>query len=124
MSLLIPIIFGSIAIALVAIGVPLARGRIPRNPIFGLRTGETLGDDEVWYVANRMAGRDLAAFGIGLAGWSVANVWWHPLGDPLMDLLLATAILVLGISLASMRGVLFGFRAKRPRNGKSGAEGS
>ena len=48
-----------------AVSLPLIASRVPRNRIYGFRTPKTLASDEVWYEANRFAGRQL--FGAGLA---------------------------------------------------------
>jgi len=36
--------------------IPLVLGIIPRNAVYGFRTKKTLGDDQVWYKANRFGG--------------------------------------------------------------------
>ena len=50
-------------LALLAAGVPLLRGWIPRNRWSGFRVPKTLSSDRVWYEANRVAGRDLIIAG-------------------------------------------------------------
>ena len=44
---------------MVLVALPLVAGRVPRNYLYGFRTGKTLSSDERWYAANRYAGRQL-----------------------------------------------------------------
>jgi uncharacterized membrane protein len=37
-------------------GLPLARGKVSRNPFFGYRTRTTRQDDRIWYPVNTMMG--------------------------------------------------------------------
>lgn len=54
--------------ALIAfVSLPLIRGRIGRNYLYGFRTPKTLESDDVWYPANRYAGRELLRAGLVLA---------------------------------------------------------
>ncbi len=52
-----------IGILFVALGIPLARGKVKPNAMYGLRVGETMADERVWYEANRVSGRELVRFG-------------------------------------------------------------
>jgi uncharacterized membrane protein len=47
----------------VALAIPLIRGRVRPNRLYGVRTPRTLGDERVWYEANRKGGRALAGAG-------------------------------------------------------------
>lgn len=61
------LLFG-IPLLVAAASVPLIRGWIPPNRIYGFRTGETLASPEIWYPANRALGWALlAAAVLGLA---------------------------------------------------------
>jgi uncharacterized membrane protein len=51
-------------LALLAAGVPLQRGWIPRNRWAGFRVRKTLSSDKIWYEANRVAGRNLMTAGV------------------------------------------------------------
>ena len=44
------------ALVLFIAAVPLVLGLIPRNRFHGMRTPQTLSDDGVWYLVNRLAG--------------------------------------------------------------------
>jgi hypothetical protein len=57
------VIFGLMSLLYVGLGLPLARRKVGRNSLYGLRVGETMASDEVWYEANAICGRELVAFG-------------------------------------------------------------
>ena len=46
------------------LGVPMAIGRVKPNVLYGFRVRATLDDPELWYPANRYAGRRLIEAGI------------------------------------------------------------
>jgi len=46
---------------IIALSVPLIRGAVSRNRLYGIRTRRTLASDEAWYPANRIGGIALVA---------------------------------------------------------------
>jgi formate hydrogenlyase subunit 3/multisubunit Na+/H+ antiporter MnhD subunit len=66
---------------LVALSVPLLRGRIGRNASYGLRTRETLASDDVWYRANRASARISITIGVVLAAVAVALLFVRAIPD-------------------------------------------
>ncbi|HEX8877131.1 MAG TPA: SdpI family protein [Phycisphaerales bacterium] len=63
MSLLIWIVFAASALFLALLGVPLARGRVAPNGLYGFRVQATLDDPAIWYPVNRLSGLWLLATG-------------------------------------------------------------
>lgn len=64
--------FGFSAVLLMLLSIPMALGNIGRNGFYGMRTKKTLSSDEVWYPANRYAGKALMLAGaVSLAGIAV-----------------------------------------------------
>jgi len=59
-------------VLLMGLAVPLIRGWIPRNALYGFRTPKTLASDEVWYPANWYSGRCLFAAGAAMLIGAVA----------------------------------------------------
>jgi uncharacterized membrane protein len=57
------VMYGVIGLMLVGLGAPLALGKVRPNALYGFRTQKTLSDPEIWYAANRVAGRDLMLTG-------------------------------------------------------------
>ena len=43
-------------IVILILSLPLFLKLVPRNPIFGLRTRDTMSSDNKWYAANRVVG--------------------------------------------------------------------
>jgi hypothetical protein len=66
------IVFPGLGALLVALGWPMAGRRVPPNRWYGLRVPATFADEQVWYDANAVIGRDMVALGaavmvVGLA---------------------------------------------------------
>ncbi len=53
-------------IGLIAAGLPLMAQKVPPNHWYGFRVPKTLRDADIWYKANRVAGRDLFLLGAAL----------------------------------------------------------
>lgn len=58
-------IFWLLGALLVGLALPLLRRKVGPNHLYGLRVGETLASEEVWYEANARSARDLVAVGVG-----------------------------------------------------------
>jgi hypothetical protein len=56
MGLLMCGIFGVSSVFLALLGVPLFRGTVPPNGLYGFRVQATLDDPAVWYPVNRLSG--------------------------------------------------------------------
>jgi hypothetical protein len=48
------------------LSIPLIRGQIPRNPLYGARFPESFKSDEAWFAINRFGGRRMAAWSVPL----------------------------------------------------------
>ena len=46
----------AIGIVFIGLGIPLVRGRVRRNVVYGYRTRRTMSDDRIWYPVNMMLG--------------------------------------------------------------------
>ncbi len=69
-----------IEVVLAAVAVPLIRGWIPPNRLYGFRTEEALSTPDIWYPANRALGWSLlvaavAALAFGLTLLAVFPEW-------------------------------------------------
>ena len=92
---------------LAGLGIPLWVAMVKPNRFYGVRTARTLGDEAVWYAANRATGRDLVYLGgaalllsvllpeLGLAGAAYAAV--------MAVVLAGGGVLVAAIALARAR---------------------
>lgn len=57
------VLFVVVGLTNVALGVPLARGRVGPNRIYGFRTRKTFSSEAIWYRANRVLDIDLVVAG-------------------------------------------------------------
>lgn len=58
------VLFVGTSLLLIAVSVPLALGRVKRNPFYGVRTAKTLQSDAAWYAGNAYGGRLLSVAGV------------------------------------------------------------
>ena len=58
------LLFAVVGLLYIALGVPLFRGQVKPNSWYGCRTRKTLSDEKIWYLVNRVTGRDMIAAGI------------------------------------------------------------
>lgn len=79
------------AVALIAVAVLGARGRLPRNRWAGVRTRRTLASDEAFTLANRVAAAPLGAAGVVALLGGGAVLAGGPLGVTWVVLVVATA---------------------------------
>jgi uncharacterized membrane protein len=71
------VVFTGIAIASVAVGLPLAARRIGPNRWYGLRVPAAFAHEQVWYEANAATGRDLVVVGCVLLVVALALRRFH-----------------------------------------------
>ncbi len=93
--------YGLMGLLVVALCVPMMYDKIPPNSFYGFRTPRTLSDPNVWYPANRVAGRNLALAGLiviitALVVFAMQNSI-HPK---------TAALTLLVVSLASLTGAV------------------
>jgi uncharacterized membrane protein len=65
MNVLLYLYIGA-GLLLAVLAIPLIFGKVPPNPIYGMRTSVTLSDPKLWYPANRYTGKWLFGIGIGI----------------------------------------------------------
>ena len=58
------LIYFGVGLLVAALALPMIYDKIPPNGFYGFRTPRTLSDPNVWYPANRVAGRNLAVAGV------------------------------------------------------------
>ena len=59
-------------LVIIGISIPLARGRVGRNRLYGIRFPNAFESDEAWYAINRHGGRCLIAWAVPLVVVGVA----------------------------------------------------
>jgi len=96
-----------VGLALLAVAVLGARGRLPRNRRLGVRTAETLASDAAFALANKVAAAPVGAAGaVGVAGGAVLAA--GPVGAVSVVVL---AVTVLGVLVLGAFGGMVGQRA-------------
>jgi uncharacterized membrane protein len=61
------LLYGIGGVLLIAISLPMMYDKVPPNGFYGFRTPRTMSDPNLWYPANRVAGRNLAVAGVIVA---------------------------------------------------------
>jgi hypothetical protein len=112
------VFFVFVGVLLIALAVPMIRGRVRPNRLYGLRTLETLGDEGIWYVANRRSGWDMVIVGAVLILWTGLAAWVYP-AERAQRASLITVALMLALTLgAAWRGIRHGRELWRARHGE------
>jgi len=103
------LLFGGGGIFLILVALPLMMGKVPPNAVYGLRVPETLGDEDVWYLANAKAGRELAVVGATVAA-TATIVYVVPGMASGTRIGICSALLGLGITGVATRGWVYAAR--------------
>ncbi len=72
------VLFLLINLLFVGLGWPLYKQKVKPNSLYGLRVGETMEDERVWYAANAYSGRDFIV--LGALGSALAVGLWPVFG--------------------------------------------
>lgn len=89
-----PLLVGVLSIAL---GIPLALGKVKPNSFYGFRIAKTLNDESVWYRVNRFTGKAFIGSGVATVVLVFAVLWLgnlFSLGRVSLQLLGAGVIMV------------------------------
>jgi uncharacterized membrane protein len=98
------VIYGLMGVLLIALSVPMMYDKIPPNSFYGFRTPRTLSDPNVWYPANRVAGRNLALAGLIVSTTALVVFSIHKSIHPG-----TAALTLLIVSMASLIGAVVHF---------------
>ena len=77
------------------LAIPLARGRVRRNLLYGVRFAESLRSDEEWFEINRYGGRRMIVWSLPLIAVGIAALFLPLRSRPGLALFLGFAPLVL-----------------------------
>jgi hypothetical protein len=86
-------IFILVAMVFVALGLPLARGSVPPNWIYGFRLPQTVKNPDLWYPANAYLGRWMIGLGAALFLFAVV-IYFMPVTDKAYGLSLGIGLCV------------------------------
>jgi hypothetical protein len=91
----------------IALGLPLMRGKVKPNGLYGFRTQATLNDPAIWYPVNRAGGTAILFGGIAVALVAIATFFARFSVE-------ATATINLGAMFASLLiAIVHGLRVQR-----------
>jgi uncharacterized membrane protein len=103
------LLYGIGGVLLIAISLPMMYDKVPPNGFYGFRTPRTMSNPNLWYPANRVAGRNLALAGLIV---SITTLVVFAMRQSLHPKTASLTLLV--VSLASLTGaVIHSFMALR-----------
>ena len=110
------LVFPALGLLLVALGWPMAARRVRPNRWYGLRVPATFADEQVWYEANAVAGRDMMALGsaILLVALAIRRLALLPAGTYAA---VCAGLLGVGSLILTVRGWRLANRLLRERRG-------
>ena len=95
------LLYGIGGVFLIAISLPMMYDKVPPNGFYGFRTPRTMSDPNLWYPANRVAGRNLAVAGVIVATTALIVFSMRQSMHPK-----TAALSLLVVSLASLTGAV------------------
>jgi uncharacterized membrane protein len=95
------LLYGIGGVFLIAISLPMMYDKVPPNGFYGFRTPRTMSDPNVWYPANRVAGRNLAVAGAIVSTTALVVFAMHKSIPPR-----TAALTLLIVSMASLIGAV------------------
>jgi uncharacterized membrane protein len=75
----------------IALAIPLARGQIGPNAIYGVRFPQSFQSDEAWYAINRFGGRRMMIWSIPIIATAIASFFLPLQANPGLALTLGFA---------------------------------
>lgn len=112
--------FIGVGVLMIGLAIPLIRGRVAPNLLYGLRIRATLEDEAIWYPANRHAGRGLVGCGVTVIVGSLALYlvpWPEGMGTAFYVLAL-TALLLISTVTTCARSIAYAHRLAALRREK------
>jgi hypothetical protein len=83
-----------IGLLCIALAIPLIKGKVPRNSLYGVRFPQSFQSDEAWLAINRYGGRRMILWAIPLIAVGVASFFLPLQSHPGFTLALGFAPLV------------------------------
>jgi uncharacterized membrane protein len=112
------LLFCGIGILFIVLALPLLRRKVPPNHFYGLRVGETMENEKVWYEANARSAKDLIRLGLGIIVISSA-LFFLPWKDPNHYILTCCVLLLAAVLIYGFRGLTIARRVKEEQKNVS-----
>jgi len=106
-----------VALLLVVLSLPMARGAVGPNRWYGLRCRETLEDEEIWYAVNTYFGRRMVAIGLQVAVAAVV-LYFVPGMNMVLYSLLLPGMLSAGVILVALQALRMAKRMDREKHAR------
>ena len=102
------LLFCAVSLLIMGISVPLLRGKVKPNRVYGVRTPKTLRSERFWYPANSFGGRTLFRTGLAQLFAVVAFALFPPAHANLLVYIgVCEAVILLSLLAAGIRIMLF-----------------
>ena len=79
---------------IMGVALPLARGRVPWNPLYGVRLPQSFRSDEAWFAINRFGGKRLVVWSIPMVATGLVSFFIPMQPYPTRALIISLAPLV------------------------------
>jgi hypothetical protein len=106
-SLIVGIVLLISGIVCVAAGIPLLKGKIESNCIYGFRVQKTLANEDIWYQTNKYFGREVIISGAIVILFSVIIFFFCGKMKPLWLILSVVFLPYIPLIIAIIRTLLF-----------------
>lgn len=93
------VLFLLMGVLFVGLGWPLYKGKVKPNNWYGLRVGETMANEQVWYAANAYCGRDFVVLGAIVSLLAVLLSFVFSPGDDAYALIMCVLVTVGALAL-------------------------
>ncbi|MBI0583499.1 MAG: SdpI family protein [Methanomassiliicoccus sp.] len=117
-GVIIGLMFILCGLLLIGLSVPLIRGKVAMNHVYGVRVRQAFVSEEAWYDINRYGGRQLLVGGILITVIGAAAVFVD-MNEDVGALLLFTLLPLAVILTAAARSVLYARKVGKEDLGKS-----
>lgn len=111
------ILFFITGLLLSALSIPLIRKKVKMNAWYGIRTGETLRDEKLWYKVNSIMGRYLFVFGLVISALSLYYVF-YPLNEEYKMVYSLLGILTIGTILFVKQSFYVSYKQSQKQKNK------
>ena len=93
----------------IGLSIPLLRGRIKRNPLYGVRLRQSMQSEEAWYAINRYWAKRMIAWGIPLVIIGIPT-FFFPFRRHLWAAWIVMAVALAAVSIPAVQSWLYARR--------------
>jgi uncharacterized membrane protein len=91
----------------IGLSIPLIMEKVPPNYLYGFRTKKTISNKEIWYKANKYAGKDLLVMGLILSvGTLILLIFKDKLSVAVISWI-SLALILIPLAIVLVRGLRY-----------------